>query len=332
MSKFKVLLIDRDPSRSKSICQSLKIDGPGPQLDVLDIPGISGLYARLGADPIDAVVLCTDKADSATLDAIAQIKMQVASAALVVVSPADAPYVALTALNLGAQDFVVLDANGQASLRRVIQYSVERSRREQRHLNQAFRDMLTGLPTRALFEERLMSATARCRRTGTSIALMFLDLDRFKYVNDTFGHDAGDEVLVVVSQRLVRSVREADYVARQGGDEFLVLLESVEDHAMIPLIAERILSQVCKTIAFGRHELQVGASIGVAVFPEDGAERAALVGRADAAMYAAKHGGRNQIRYFADLDEETKAAASSGDKAHDLPREDDDSGEGRAAS
>jgi len=158
----------------------------------------------------------------------------------------------------------------------------------------AFHDALTGLPNRALFDDRLVLALAACRREGRRLALLFLDLDRFKSINDTLGHHAGDRLLQEVAERLRRCVREEDTLARVGGDEFIVLMAGVDDIADARPIAEKLLRAVTsEPFSIEGRELYVTASVGVSVYPDHGAEPHLLIRSADDAMYAVKASGRN---------------------------------------
>ncbi|HJV28733.1 MAG TPA: sensor domain-containing diguanylate cyclase [Aromatoleum sp.] len=154
-------------------------------------------------------------------------------------------------------------------------------------------DPLTGLPNRMMFFERLEQSLARSRRSGLPLALLYVDLDRFKEVNDTCGHSAGDAVLKATSLRLLRNVREIDTVARLGGDEFVILIDSVMELDHVPQIAEKLLTTVVEPIEFEGHRLTIEASIGISVFPTHGQSANDLLVRADRAMYRAKSAGRN---------------------------------------
>ena len=165
-----------------------------------------------------------------------------------------------------------------------------------RHL--AFHDALTKLPNRALLLERLERLIARIEREPRNLAVMFLDLDRFKAVNDTLGHAIGDELLVVVAQRLQALVRQSDTVARIGGDEFVIKLDHPANHAEVLHVAARVIAILNERIEIKGHALQVGVSIGIAMYPEHGATAGELNRHADAAMYAAKRSGRNAYRVF----------------------------------
>lgn len=162
----------------------------------------------------------------------------------------------------------------------------------------AYYDPLTSLPNRALFQDRLLHEIANCRRHDHRLALLFLDLDRFKYVNDSFGHSIGDELLKVIAERLVAEVRENDTVTRLGGDEFTIIVSELTKVSSITSLVERILEQMQAAIPLAGHQLHVGASIGIALYPEDGEDAETLIQHADMAMYQAKEQGRNAFNYF----------------------------------
>lgn len=160
-------------------------------------------------------------------------------------------------------------------------------------------DFLTGLPNRVLLTDRLSQALALARRNDTMGALLFVDLDRFKQVNDSLGHEAGDELLKQVAGRLKSCVREVDTVCRQGGDEFVVLLDSLRDASDAGQIADKILAACALPYELGSHVAHVGASVGISLFPDDGDDVDTLSRNADAAMYYAKQMGRQNFQYYA---------------------------------
>ncbi|MCM8625699.1 EAL domain-containing protein [Accumulibacter sp.] len=165
----------------------------------------------------------------------------------------------------------------------------------------ATHDELTGLPNRALFNDRLQLALARAERSHQSAGVVFIDLDNFKVINDTLGHDIGDKLLRQAARRLLECVRSEDTVARLGGDEFVVLLESADRHDAT-LTAERLLGALSASYRFDEHECFISASIGLSMFPEDAADATTLMRNADSAMYRAKDHGKNAFRFFtADL-------------------------------
>ncbi len=176
----------------------------------------------------------------------------------------------------------------------------EQVREKDRHLTHlAFYDSLTNLPNRSLFHDRFQHALERARRFGRRPALLYLDLDLFKKINDSLGHFTGDRILCEVARRLGRVVRKTDTVGRLGGDEFVVILEEIEgDVEQISLVAQKIISALGATIEVGEYRLHVSASIGISVFPEDGDDVEGLLRSAEIAMYRAKETGRNGYQLF----------------------------------
>lgn len=159
-------------------------------------------------------------------------------------------------------------------------------------------DRLTGLPNRSLFMDRLAQALAKARRSHQRVALLFIDVDRFKSINDSLGHHAGDLVLRAIGKRLLACVRASDTVARLGGDEFTVILENCQDAEFVTLACERILKATVEPISLGQTDVNLTCSIGISLFPNDGADGDLLLQNADSAMYKAKERGRNNYQFF----------------------------------
>jgi diguanylate cyclase (GGDEF)-like protein/PAS domain S-box-containing protein len=174
----------------------------------------------------------------------------------------------------------------------------ERRRAEETIRQLAYRDVVTELPNRVLFNDRLTRALAYAERNQRELSVMLLDLDHFKRINDTLGHEAGDLLLRLVGQRLEGRLRKSDTVARMGGDEFLVLLREITQGDDIATVATKLLEAFREPFTLDGHELHITASIGVAVYPEDGNDPSALVRNADAAMYYAKKKGRDTYYRF----------------------------------
>ena len=175
----------------------------------------------------------------------------------------------------------------------------------------AHHDTLTGLPNRAMFADRAREAVSHARRHGKTAAFLFLDLDNFKQVNDSLGHDVGDGLLKVIASRLRASVRGEDFIARIGGDEFCVLLQNIAEPREAAAVAQKLLHELAKTYRIGEHQVESGASIGIACVPQDGEDVATLLRLADAAMYRAKDLGRSRYQYFSVLLNEDAAAAAA---------------------
>lgn len=174
----------------------------------------------------------------------------------------------------------------------------ERKRTTERLAQLAHTDSLTGLPNRALFQERLQSSIEHAGHRGRYVAVMLLDLDRFKLVNDTLGHAAGDRLLKLVAQRLTAVIREDDTVARLGGDEFVILLVDVAHQEDVAFVARKIINEMAAPYSIAGRELFVTCSIGVSLFPGDGSDSASLMTHADTAMYQAKTKGPNNFQLY----------------------------------
>ncbi len=175
----------------------------------------------------------------------------------------------------------------------------ERMQAEQRVWHIAHHDSLTGLPNRTLLHDRLQQALAQGQRGRHRVAVMFLDLDRFKSINDTLGHAVGDELLKHVAERLSCVVRAVDTVSRLGGDEFVIVLHEVSSPDDVVQVAEKIINALATEVTIEGHPLRVTPSIGISIFPDDGDEVFALMKNADTAMYHAKAAGRNNFQFFA---------------------------------
>jgi diguanylate cyclase (GGDEF)-like protein/PAS domain S-box-containing protein len=174
----------------------------------------------------------------------------------------------------------------------------ERKRYESRMSLLAHHDSLTGLPNRNLLLDRCQSALALCRRDHTQAALMFVDLDKFKYINDTFSHRVGDLVMIEVAKRLLSCVRQVDTVSRHGGDEFIVLIAGISNAADVGVIAQKLINSLAEPFHHSGNELSLSASIGIALFPGDGEDLETLIKFSDLAMYVAKQRGRNNYQFY----------------------------------
>jgi diguanylate cyclase (GGDEF)-like protein len=169
--------------------------------------------------------------------------------------------------------------------------------------HQANYDALTGLPNRGLLDDRLIGALAAARRNGTKVAVLFLDLDKFKPVNDTLGHAVGDLLLKEVANSLRNSVRETDTVARIGGDEFVAVLTNVHDRADVVNVAEKIIARLSHPFTLRAHTVDIGCSIGIAIYPDDDSDLLGLLEKADAAMYRVKRGGEPKYGFVPDVEQ-----------------------------
>jgi diguanylate cyclase (GGDEF)-like protein/PAS domain S-box-containing protein len=191
------------------------------------------------------------------------------------------------------------DADG-AVHRRVALFSdiTEKKKADEQTWTHANFDLLTHLPNRRMYQDRMLQEIKKVQRSGRKLALFFLDLDHFKEVNDTLGHDKGDILLVEAAQRIVGCVRETDTVARLGGDEFTVILTGADEPDSVERVARQIVQALALPFAIGDAQAQVSVSVGIAMYPLDAADPQELMTKADQAMYAAKEAGRNTYRYY----------------------------------
>ncbi len=174
----------------------------------------------------------------------------------------------------------------------------DRKRLEEKLNNMAFSDPLTGLPNRRLFQEKAIQTIKEANRYKRKFALLYMDMDKFKEINDTLGHDVGDDLLVQFAKRVQRYIRESDMLARQGGDEFAILLTEINEEKDAIMIAERILSALQEPWRIHEHEFHTTSSIGLAFYPKDGDSLVELLKHADRAMYTAKEAGRNSVKVY----------------------------------
>ncbi|MEA3331916.1 MAG: diguanylate cyclase [Campylobacterota bacterium] len=174
----------------------------------------------------------------------------------------------------------------------------KRKKAEEKLQYQAYHDPLTGLPNRALFKDRLEQSMEKAKRNSGKIALFFIDLDYFKEINDSLGHEVGDKVLQVVTDRLQKIIRKEDTLARLGGDEFTIIMESLTQIEGASLLATKILKSLSKAIKIDSHTLHISSSIGISFYPQDAKKYSTLLSHADKAMYKAKDEGRNNYQFY----------------------------------
>ena len=197
----------------------------------------------------------------------------------------------------GAEDYITKPIHW-AVMRQRVRLLIDRKQAEERIHHQATHDGLTGLPNRTLFMDRLESTLAMSRRRKNKMGLMFVDLDRFKWVNDQLGHAAGDQLLREVARRMKESVRKSDTVARLGGDEFTVILSDASGIGNPCIVADKILQHLQTPFLLEGRNVTISGSIGVSIFPKDGDDAETLLRNADDAMYVAKKTGRNRCWFF----------------------------------
>ncbi len=246
--------------------------------------------------------------NDATLDLLEYVRLSAPDAPIVLLSAGDDEALALEAVKAGAQDYLVKSELQATVLRRALTHAIERKRSESDLAHQALHDQLTGLPNRALFLDRLGVALERARRSGTQTAVMFLDFDNFKEINDCHGHAVGDRLLITLGERLSAMLRPMDTVARFGGDEFTFLFEDLTSEREVVLIADRICQAASRPIDVDGVELTITVSVGIAMVADPSVPPETVIREADAAMYRAKERGRSRFELF-DEDSRRRAIA-----------------------
>ena len=292
-----ILLVEDNPGDAH-LTQDLLDQGGDATLPSLRwVQSMEAAVQVLESEPgCHAVLLDLGLPDSLGLSTLQAIRPYTRDCPVVVLTGEASEAVGLAAVVDGAQDYLVKGSLNAGLLRRSIVFSAHRKRAERALLERALHDELTGLPQRALFMDRLHEALKRSARNHTEGAVLFIDLDHFKQINDVYGHAAGDAVLCAVGRRLLQTLRDIDTVARLGGDEFVVLLPTVAvfDDALV--VSHKVLQALSQPLSYLGHQLELGASLGLANFRGGDETAAQLMNRADTAMYAAKAAGRGAVR------------------------------------
>ena len=292
-----LLLVEDDPKEALVIKNMLK-EGLQNQFTLEHSRSLSHALDLLKQNQFQGIILDSHLPDGKSFESIPQFLQLCPDAPILILSSVEEEDQAIQAVKSGAQDYLIKGQTSSSTLCRAIRYAMERQRATQRITQLAHYDHLTGLANRGLFYERLNCAVARCHRNDTAIALMFLDLDHFKDINDTLGHECGDSLLKTVAARIKKCIREIDTGVRLGGDEFAVLLEQIVSIEDVASVAQRILHLLAQPVIIKQHQLHVTGSLGITIYPWDGANSQELLSHADAAMYRAKAQGGNTYQFY----------------------------------
>lgn len=272
----------------------LTLQGLGPGGTVVATGTVEEAVAILTREPIDVCFLDVhlDEGRLGT-DVLDYFIDDPVETAFVILTAHTEREIAAEAIRKGASDYLVKGQFSEFQLEKSIEFSIYGKRKQMELFRMALHDTLTGLPNRLLFRDRLERATSRARRDKHPLALFYLDIDGFKGVNDTMGHDVGDELLRTIARRLEEGLRKSDTVARLGGDEFVAIAEGIHEEgpAGIASLAEKLHTALCEPYPVLGRIVRVGASIGIAFFPAESEDLEELVALADRRMYTAKKAG-----------------------------------------
>jgi len=291
-----VLLIEDNPGDARLIREMIA-EQPDAPFNVSTVERLAQGLERLSAGETGLVLLDLSLPDSLGLDTFSKVYAHSPSVPIIVLTGNDDQTVALSAVKNGAQDYLIKGRLDRELLVRSMRYSIERKRYQQQLEHQANYDALTGLPNRNLLHDRLHQSVYG-QRLPRAVAVVFIDLDHFKFVNDSLGHSIGDELLKAMAERLRLMLRDGDTVARLGGDEFVLILNDQSSEEVIYRAMQRITAELAQPIAIDGKELVVTCSAGISLYPQDGPDVGTLLKNADAAMYRAKEHGRNNFQFY----------------------------------
>ncbi len=294
----RILLIEPDARAAMLVGEMLRAAWP-QGLVIAHAQRIVDATRELVDHGAGCVLLSLPEDDADPLQSLALVRSTAPDAPVVVLSQRGDDELGMAAVKAGAQDFLRASELNPALLARTIRFAIERKRSEVELAHQALHDPLTELPNRALFLDRLSVALDRSRRTGAPVAVLFLDVDSFKAINDSMGHAAGDLLLRVLAERFHDMLRPMDTVARFGGDEFTFLFEELESEREAILIADRISRTAGQPLMLGETEIEeVAVSIGIAIVTDPSVAPEAVIRDADAAMYRAKERGGDRFEIY----------------------------------
>lgn len=290
----RVLLVGGSEVERLVHARLLKDSGCAAAVSTVDT--VNDALHSIQARPYEVVFLDMEGREANFPRAISELALAAPEAGIVLLASREDASIATMACELGAQDYLVKGALNQAVLFRAVRCAIGRKRHEARLTEWAYTDAVTGLANRRLFLDRITHALVRAARDDRDTALLFIDLDRFKAINDSLGHEAGDDVLRGVARLLRGAVRQTDTVARLGGDEFAVLLEYLDGFSRVDVVAGKVLHALDAGLTIQGSALRVTASIGIGLFPVHAIGAQALLRCADYAMFLAKQAGGNRFR------------------------------------
>lgn len=305
-SAIQVLLVEPDAQKTQRIKQYLGTCNAFV-VNVDRARSLRNVLSLIKASSYDILLLSLNHNQKQNLNAIQRARRANPDLPIIILSDTNDEVLSLQGLKHGIQDWVALDEIQPEALIRVVRHAIERQKiirdlenQRQRAHQIATHDPLTGLPNRILLNDRLNQAINRIDRYGSLLALVYLDLDRFKIVNDSLGHSMGDALLKEVATRLSACIRKSDSLARISGDEFIFILDNLKSKRIACTISAKILKSLSTAFYIKGHELFISGTVGVAYYPKDASTAEGLVNAADSAMYSAKENGRNGYRVYSE--------------------------------
>jgi diguanylate cyclase (GGDEF)-like protein len=298
--KINILFIDREQGEYLLIAEILshirQVEYELTWCDDLD-----SALAKILSQEYDVALLDYYWGNDNARDLLNAARVQACQTPIVVMTDEMETEVDREAIRAGAADYLIKGQIDHLLLERALRYAIERKQTEQHLTRLAHYDPLTDVPNRILFRDRLEHAINLAERDNTSFTLMFIDLNGFKAVNDNFGHDAGDAIIRICAERLGSCLRRSDSVARMGGDEFTLLLQNIAVNTDVAHIAEKVIKAVEQPAEINGHEVVVGCSVGIAIYPQAGRDADTLLKHADMAMYKAKQEAGSSYRFFTEM-------------------------------
>lgn len=294
---IRILLVEDNPG-DVALVELMLSECDEPAYSVNSVGTLSEAMELLNSCDFNAALLDMSLPDGEGLENVVQIKSRAPELPIIVMTGRQDEAFAVNTVQAGAQDYLIKGKIDGWQLTRSLSYSIARKVLEDQMSYLAHHDQLTGLANRVLFHDRLEQSIIRAGRRQEIFAVLYLDLDHFKSINDALGHHIGDEVLKFVSHRLLDSVRDSDTVARLGGDEFAIILDNLGTSQSASSVANKIIEKISKPFEIADHTLYIGTSIGIATYPFSGAESDELLKNADSAMYKAKNAGRGKLKFY----------------------------------
>ncbi len=296
---IKILFIDREHGEYLLIADILS-QVRNVDYELVWCDQLETAAAKILSNEFDVILLDFYWGDVSARDLLNTVKVQANKTPIVIMTDEMEIEVDRDVIRTGASDYLIKGQIDFQLLERTLRYAIERKQTEIHLARLAHYDQLTDIPNRILFRDRLEHVIHLANRDKTSFALLFIDLNGFKQVNDSFGHDAGDAIIRICAERLTACMRRSDSVARMGGDEFTLLLSHTENHTDVAHIAEKIIALISEPAEINGYEVVVGCSIGIAMYPQAGRDAESLLKNADMAMYKAKQEEGSSFCFFTD--------------------------------